>query len=215
MKDRIYERMEALGLTQADIAKKLGVSRQVINGWCKGRASPRDHQQIALLAHALECSVSYLLYGVREAQDEDKDDGEYITIPCFDAKASCGIGIHNDDVQMVKLIKVALSWLRTHIRSGSFEHLEIVTSSGDSMHPTIADGDLVIIDTAEKEIHSDRIYCLIVDGELFLKRVQRVPGGVRMLSDNDRYPPVDVTGDIAEQIIICGAARCVLEANAL
>jgi SOS-response transcriptional repressor LexA len=216
MKNRLLERLDALDLSQSELAERLGVSRQVVNGWVKGRSTPRDPHQVAELAKVLKCSVSYLIYGIREASDEDQaDDGEYVSIPCFDAKASCGVGIHNDDVQMVKLIKVALSWLRSHVRSGSFDHLEIVTSSGDSMSPTIQDGDLVIIDTAEREIHSDRVYCLIVDSELYIKRVQRMPGGIRLLSDNNRYPPVDVTGDIAHEVIICGAARCVLEANAL
>jgi len=216
MQKRITERLRALGMAQVELAEKVGVSRQVVNGWVKGRGTPRDKEQLARVADALQCSVAFLLYGERSEHDEAPDsDAEYISIPCFDVKAACGKGIENFDACMVKLIKVALPWLRAHVRSGSFRHLNVITAAGDSMEPAFKDGDLVLIDTSEKEAHSDRVYCLVLDGELYLKRVQRIPGGLRLISDNSKYPPVDVTGDFATNVIICGAARCTLEAKPL
>lgn len=217
MNERIKHRIVEMGITQADLAGRVGVSRQVVNGWIHGRGSPRGKETLARLADALQCSVNYLLYGEKTEADEGiaEDGSEYISIPCFDAKASCGSGVENFDAQGVKLIKVALSWLRVHVRSGSLRNLNIITASGDSMEPTFHDGDLVLIDTSETSIHSDRIYCLVIENELFLKRVQRIPSGVRLISDNPRYPAVDVTGEMTSNITICGAARCALEARAL
>jgi transcriptional regulator with XRE-family HTH domain len=214
MKERIIERLNALSISQSDLAERLGVSRQNVNAWIKGRSSPRSKELLSRLSEVLQCSVGYLLYGEKSDIDPDADTA-YISIPVFDVKASCGRGIENFDSQMVRLIKVALPWLRAHIRTGSINHLNVITASGDSMQPTIHDGDLILIDTSEKPIHSDRVYCLVVDGELYLKRVQRIPGGLRLLSDNNRYPPVDIVGEFSNALIVCGAARCILEAKAM
>ena len=218
MKDRIMQRLLALGMSQAELADRIGVSRQNVNAWIKGRSSPGNKEVLSRLSEVLQCSVSFLLYGEKTDIDPDGEtDAEiiYINIPVFDVKASCGTGVENFDAQMVRLIKVALPWLRAHVRTGSLNHLNVITASGDSMTPTISDGDLLLIDTSEQTIRSDRVYCLVVDGEIFLKRVQRIPGGFRLLSDNARYPPVDIVGEAANRVIVCGAARCILEAKAM
>ena len=64
---------------------------------------------------------------------------------------------------------------------------------GDSMEPTLRDGDVVLIDSAQRVIKSqDRIWAVIY-GELgMIKRVRRTPGGTYLLlSDNPNVPPIE------------------------
>lgn len=58
---------------------------------------------------------------------------------------------------------------------------------GDSMEPTIQDGAPVVIDTSDagRRVQSGRVYAIAVDGELLLKRLDRLPNGLlRVRSDN-------------------------------
>jgi phage repressor protein C with HTH and peptisase S24 domain len=61
------------------------------------------------------------------------------------------------------------------------------------MQPTILDGDIVLIDTAQRSIRQqDRIWA-VAYGELgMIKRVRRLPNGTYLLlSDNATVPPIE------------------------
>lgn len=61
----------------------------------------------------------------------------------------------------------------------------VMTASGDSMRPTIQDGDLILWRPAE-EVRGGGIYVILLDGRQVVKRVQTIPGGgYKIISDND------------------------------
>ena len=66
---------------------------------------------------------------------------------------------------------------------------EMIMASGDSMVPTIEGGDTLLIDRNKKEIFDGKIYCIRIDGKLFVKRLQYIPPQiVKVVSDNkDKY----------------------------
>ncbi len=57
------------------------------------------------------------------------------------------------------------------------------------MKPTIEDGDLILLDVADRELRDDKIYVLTISDEAFLKRLRRERGRWMMISDNPRFPP--------------------------
>jgi len=58
---RIFEKRKEKGLSQAELAEKMGVHSNTISNWeCKGRVPIKT---LSKLAHVLECSEQYLLYG--------------------------------------------------------------------------------------------------------------------------------------------------------
>lgn len=66
-----------------------------------------------------------------------------------------------------------------------------VRVSGDSMlgagiHP----GDLLVVDRALEPAHG-KVVIAAVDGELTVKRLEVRDGRVRLLAENDRYPPLE------------------------
>lgn len=76
---------------------------------------------------------------------------------------------------------------------GSYDQLRLVGIKGDSMEPTLSDGDLAMIDLARRE-PSDGVYALVLDGMLLVKRLALVRSGVvRVISDNKQ---VDEPRDI-------------------
>lgn len=65
---RLSERRRARGLTQGQVAVRLGVSRQAVSKWEMGRSAP-DLENLALLAELFSCTVDELLIGDAEAPD--------------------------------------------------------------------------------------------------------------------------------------------------
>mgnify|MGYP000857512858 CR=1 FL=1 len=75
-----------------------------------------------------------------------------------------------------------------------------VRASGDSMldagiHP----GDLLIVDRSLEAVHG-RVVIAVVDNELTVKRLHRRDGRVRLLAENDRYPPIEIGNGVTLEI---------------
>lgn len=65
---------------------------------------------------------------------------------------------------------------------------EIIFARGDSMEPTILGGDSILIDLSKKDILDGVIYCIRLDGQLLIKRLQRLSHDtVGIVSDNPKY----------------------------
>lgn len=58
--NRIKQRRLELGLTQEDIAKKIGVNRSTVSSWEIERREP-DGEILAKLANILQCTTDFLL----------------------------------------------------------------------------------------------------------------------------------------------------------
>ena len=81
----------------------------------------------------------------------------------------------------------------------------MITVPTDSMSPTIDKGDVVFIDTNVTSYSGEGIYIFAVDNEVYIKRLQRVPGGIyKALSDNKSYDPFEMTSDLFETVTIIG-----------
>lgn len=111
-----------------------------------------------------------------------------VLIARYDARASAGDAALLNSDAVIEKIAFSESWVRTVLRRNP-DHLALIEARGDSMEPTIRDGDVLMIDTSVTEVHSARVYVLDLAGSLIVKRVQRmVSGGYRIISDNkDRY----------------------------
>lgn len=59
------------------------------------------------------------------------------------------------------------------------------------MAPTATAGDLLVVDTSIRDYDADDLYLLKNSkGIHTFKRLQMVPNGFNIISDNTRYPPV-------------------------
>lgn len=76
---------------------------------------------------------------------------------------------------------------------------EMIFVSGDSMLPTIEGGDSLLVDLNRKEIYDGRIYCVRIDGQLYAKRLQKIPPTkIIVISDNQKYQSFEI--DFSKQI---------------
>ncbi|MCK0548839.1 XRE family transcriptional regulator [Pseudomonas syringae] len=140
----------------------------------------------------------------------------FITIPHLDVAASMGSGNVPPDsqIEVIKDITVHLDWLKTQgLTFSRIENLAIITGDGDSMDGTFRDGDSLLVDRGITEIRTDAVYVFTLDGDLYIKRLQRMTGGaLRMISDNPLYPAIIIEGADLTKVHI--QARVLLVWNA-
>ena len=72
MADRIQHLRKSKGISQEELADKIGVSRQAISKWESEQSSP-DIEKIILLSDFFEVTTDYLLKGIEPIADETKD----------------------------------------------------------------------------------------------------------------------------------------------
>jgi phage repressor protein C with HTH and peptisase S24 domain len=91
-------------------------------------------------------------------------------------------------------ILTGVAFCRSWLGRNGFDAKQLTAASmhGNSMEPTIRNGDNLLIDISSKDVQDGDIYA-IRDGErLLIKRLQRQLGGhVRMISDNALYPMIE------------------------
>lgn len=73
-------------------------------------------------------------------------------------------------------------------------NLAVITGFGESMEKTFSSGDALIIDQGVNEVVMDGVYFFTLDGSMYIKRLQKLPKMLRMISDNDAFPPYEIKG---------------------
>lgn len=85
------------------------------------------------------------------------------------------------------------------------KNLALFTAVGDSMAPTIRDGDLLLVDTSIRQIQASRIYVLRIGCALVVKRIQvKIDGSLVVRPDNRIYEPEVLSPDQARTLNIVG-----------
>ena len=113
-------------------------------------------------------------------------NNNFIQIPVFgNVTASMGFGITVYDENQTGIYEISSQLAKDiGIVSGK---TQMIFASGDSMYPTIEGGDSLLIDTSKKEVYDGRIYCVRIDGQLYAKRLQKIPPNtIKVISDNEK-----------------------------
>jgi phage repressor protein C with HTH and peptisase S24 domain len=189
----------------------------------QGKSSTPTKYEIHELATAIGVSYNWLLTG--EGRPEDKDDvgetappapapaaavdidAEYVLLPRYDVSAAAGrdgkVIVHSE--QIVDHIAFRRDWIRHRLRLDP-DRVALVETCGDSMEPTIQDGDLLLLDLSMQEIHDNAIYAISMGGGVMVKRIQRIIAGdrIRIISDNPRYQSEDLSTDQVMDLRIIG-----------
>lgn len=116
-----------------------------------------------------------------------------IEIPVLNVDASAGFGAIAESETAHTRFGFDERWLARLTRAKSAS-LSIIHVLGDSMEPTLSDGDEVLVDASDQSSRlRDGIYVLRADDALVVKRVTLKPGGrkITISSDNSAYPSWD------------------------
>jgi hypothetical protein len=111
-----------------------------------------------------------------------------VTIKKLNVGASAGPGALNDVESLAGKIGFDEKWLRKIGVDPA--HLSLIRVEGESMSPTLNDGDDIMVDrTAADGPLRDGIHVIRLDDALMVKRLAKGPGSrLSVMSDNPAYP---------------------------
>lgn len=130
---------------------------------------------------------------------------ESLSIPLLANSGSMGSG--NDDLHdevVIGRLTVSPDWARRVVKPTKLEHLRFIHGYGDSMEPTFADGDVLLVDLGVRDPKIDGVYVLEANDRIYIKRVrERMDGSLEISSDNPTVKTVDVL-DGSTQVTVHG-----------
>lgn len=170
---------EALGLTQEQAAEKIGVSRVAYVDWEQENAAPTKKYWPAIEA-ALNVKLTLTAEQERPAYGIEE---KYAFVQRLDVQVSAGNGRDNEFEEVEGTHAYRRDWL---LKKGlSVPALRVVDAVGDSMWPSINDGDVVLINTADKRLRNGEAYAFRTDEGCRFKRLHKqLDGRIRVVSDN-------------------------------
>jgi len=129
---------------------------------------------------------------------------DYVYVPRYDVQASAGNGSLVHDESVVDHLAFKREWITRNLGLDP-ARLALIDVAGDSMAPTIGDGDLILIDTRPTPVKSEGVYVINLSGALLVKRLRmRLSGVVDVVSDNERYGTETISGEQLAQLAVLG-----------
>ena len=200
--DRIQQRLDELGISQAELARRCNLAQSTVNGLITG--SSRSSAHLHVIARQLGVSTAWLA-GVRAADDrgiagEDsaEDLADRLGVALIPQVVLAELGSKDvGSIPVLAQVPFSREWL--HEWAGSKERglLFVTRGDGDDMAPTIGGRDLVLFDASETEIRQqDKLWAVCYGGVGFMRRVRRMAdGGLELRADNPNVPPIESAVD--------------------
>lgn len=217
--------------SQKDFANEYGLDASYLSQLLNGHRKLGEKAAATLEGKIGLVSGTLVSPPVQPADEQATDGGEsklsiisplektlgssFIIIPQYDVRASMGPGqvAPKEYVETVRNITVRSEYLREQgIIYTHAENLAVITGFGESMGATFSSGDPLIVDKGITEVVVDGVYAFTLDGMLYIKRLQRLPKMIRMISDNEAFPTYDIKGAELESLVV--HARVLLAWNA-
>jgi len=220
--DRVLEAMRDAGFSsQTALARASGVPQPTINRIVNKVAGTPETTTLAKIAFACQVSLQWLLDGSGPKSIHDLNamvlaidsdfkrvvvpepsDERFAKIRKVTLRLSAGImGFRTEECgDDDETISIDLRWLEK--RGYRKEYLIAIDIKGQSMEPSLFDGDTVVINTADKTPVDGAVFAVNYEGEAVVKRMSRDAGHWWLTSDNPdqrRFPRK-----------VCGGIECLV-----
>jgi phage repressor protein C with HTH and peptisase S24 domain len=204
--ERIKASRDFLGKNQQQMARELGISYGALRGWESNISAPGAKAIEAFIR--LGFSAHWLLTGEGPMQIEDNG----VSIPILGAETSQGPDRNGLVLVSRHCVKantitdeLALPAMWFERKGLDRKQLLCIGVTGDSMEPTLSDGDLVLVDTRANRIHENAVYALGMGDDVRIKRViAHFDGSVTIRSDNPLYGEETVSTTQAQSLRVLG-----------
>ena len=217
---------------KSDLAAKLGTYNHVVNSILKGDRNITV-EQMHKLFETYNINANYLfglsddiyLNGSEAIPIRSKTERSTVgrqNITLVPERATAGYATALDTPQLGFQLDGASAPYLQDFSKFSIPNLEgtliAFEISGDSMMPTITNGDMVVCEALERgePIRDNQVYVVVTD-VVVAKRIQQIKSGsivkeMRLISDNDRYQPYTVSPEEVRQIL---RVKCRLTSHAI
>lgn len=174
--EQIRKRREELGMTQQQLADKLGYkSKSAINKIELG-INDVAQKRIVDFANALNTSIEYL-FDMNKKEPEAKP----IRIPVL-GRIAAGIPL--------EMIEDVVDWEEIDEETAKLGSIFALKVEGHSMEPRILDGDVVIIHQQEDAESGDVVIASVNGDDATCKRLRKFKDGIELIPNNPAYAPM-------------------------
>lgn len=199
---RLENALKEKNITASDLSKILGVTSSVVYSWKLRESIPRADIAVKV-AEVLDTSVEYLINGKSNILAQENHS---FLVPILNQELSAGYGDILPENDFIKSLIELPYFLREYGNNlaGLYVH-------GDSMQPTLNNGDLVICTSLgwDKE---EGLYAIRLNGNGYVKRIQVGAGKIIIHSDNPKYKPIEEPLE-SENYSIIGKVVLIIKKN--
>ena len=193
---------QATGITsQTELASVLKINRSAITQARKKNSIP--DKWILQLYKTFGLNPDWVETGSGRTfiKKSDSDDSIFKNIPKVKARLSAGGGSFEVGSEVEGYYAFRKDWLTT---KGNRNKMVLMDIFGNSMEPEMKDGDTILIDESQKDILAGAIYAVGIDDTIMVKRVEKHPNKLVLLSDNKDYSPIYLQGNEINSVRIIG-----------
>ena len=208
--ERIRAERERLRLNQTAFADLAGVSKNTQINYEKGNRSPDTDYLTALDGAGVD--TFYVLTGRRidtrvpESLAEPSAGNGSLSVPLYDVEGAAGAGRSLEHETVIGHFPMTAELIA---QLGLIDaRLAGIRVRGDSMEPTLFDGDWTFINLNDTNWSLGGVFLVWVSGELRIKRVQRLSGGAMyLISDNTHYEKEMIPRSQMQEVAIIGRVK--------
>ncbi|HDL1190981.1 TPA: helix-turn-helix domain-containing protein [Mannheimia haemolytica] len=205
--------LDQKGLTQEKFAEQIGVSQPSVFKILNGQT--RNPTRIYEIANVLDVDVNWLKTGKGEAPDFAKigknptayeEESSMLRLEVLDVYASAGNGsfVTGDLTAYTHAVEFENAYFAQVFQRANAKGLSIINVNGDSMEPTIGNGDLLFVDTTKSAYQGDGVYVFSYGENLYVKRLQFAGDELLVISDNPLYKEWRITSENEHKFQIHG-----------
>ena len=200
--NRLETALKDNNITSAELSRRIGVAPSVINSWKIRDSIPRADIAVKV-AEKLNTTVEYLMTG---NSTKINNSSKTFLVPILNQELSAGHGELLPEEDIVEGLLSLPIWLRKKYGN----NLGALHVHGDSMQPTLSDGDMVVCDSLGWD-KSDGLFAIRLNGNGYVKRLQVVSGKILIKSDNPNYDTITEAID-SDAINVIGKVRLIIKA---
>lgn len=192
---------EATTITsQANLAKTLSISRAAITQAKKNDSIPI--KWITELSRLHNVNLDWLGKGTGPKILSQNNYHEiFQQVPKVKARLSAGGGSFETEPEIEEFYSFRKDWLS---RKGQPKDMVLMDIFGNSMEPELKDGDTVLIDQSQKAVLAGAIYAVGLADTIVVKRLEKRPKELVLLSENERYPMMRLRDEEMNSVRIIG-----------
>jgi phage repressor protein C with HTH and peptisase S24 domain len=187
--------------SQAELAEALDINRSAITQARKKDAIPSKWLLQLFRRYGLNPDWVETGAGPAFINPAPRESADFMQVPKVEARLCAGGGSFEAGSDILGYYSFQESWLRSKGSPGKMVLMDIF---GNSMAPEMKDGDTVLIDQDQNSILSGAIYAVGVDDTIMVKRLEKHPKTLVLLSDNKDYAPIHLKEGDAESLRIIG-----------
>jgi phage repressor protein C with HTH and peptisase S24 domain len=186
--------------SQASLAKTLSISRAAITQAKKNDSIPL--KWITELSRLFNVNPEWLEKGTGSKVLSQNIYYEiFLQVPKVKARLSAGGGSFETEPEIEDFYSFRKDWLS---KKGKARDMVLMDIFGNSMEPELKEGDTVLIDQSQKAVLAGAIYAVGFDDTIVVKRLEKRPKELVLLSENERYPMMRFRDEEMDNVRIIG-----------